>query len=278
MKIKTALIEDQLKIRETLKMILEVHFPNLEIVCEAESVEEGYQKIKAYKPQLVIFDIDLINGTSFDILKMLQNEDLIDFRHIFLTAHDNSQNTIKAIKYSASDYIVKPLELEKIKPGLEKAINEIVQKVSQNKKVDLLLELLEKPFGQNNQIVIEGLKGLQSLVKVHDIIHFESDENITVFHLVGGAKIIGNRNIGHFAKSLCADFDFLQVSQGAVINLAHLNTYQHANKTLSLSENIHVMASRNGGKMLKEYLKSHDPKRLKANFIKDWIENLKWKN
>lgn len=269
MSIKTVLVEDQKGVRESLKEMLKRHFPVIEIVGEADSVETGFNEIVNKKPDLVFFDIDIYNGTSFDIIKRLQANNKINFKFIFLTAHDNTQNTIKAIKYSATDFIVKPLEIQKIISGLNKAIEEINQKESQLQSINLLLELLEKPFGQNNQIVIDGLKGTQILLKISDIICFQSDEYITRFTLTNGKTAIGSKHIGHYAKSLCMDFDFFQISQSAVINLFHLENYQHAIKEVCLIDGLHLNASRNGGKLLRDYLKKHEPKKMKSNFIKD---------
>lgn len=276
MNIKTVLVEDQRGVRESLKLMLRRHFPQIEIVGEADSVETGYSEITTKKPDLVFFDIDIYNGTSFDIIKRLQAEEKMDFKFIFLTAHDNTQNTIKAIKYSATDFIVKPLEVEKIISGLNRAIDEISQKKSQLQSIDLLLELLEKPFSQSNQIVIDGLKGTQVLLKISEIICFESDEYITRFTLTNGKSTIGNKHIGHYAKSLCSDFDFFQVSQSAVVNLLHLINYQHATKGLSLNEGLYLTASRNGGKLLRDFLKTHEPQKMKSNFIKDILLRLKF--
>ena len=275
MNIKTLLIEDQKGVRESLKIMLERHFPVLKIVGEADSVETGYDEIVQKKPELVFFDIDIYNGTSFDIIKRLQAKGKIDFKFIFLTAHDNTQYTIKAIKYSATDYIVKPLDITKILTGVNKAIVEITEKKSHMQSIDLLLELLEKPFGQNNQIVIDSLKSTQILLKISDIISFHSDEYITRFSLKEGKTAIGNKHIGHYAKSLCADFDFFQISQSAVINLLHLENYQHATKEVTLSDGSRLVASRNGGKHLRDYLKKHEPKKMKGNFIKAILHKLR---
>lgn len=269
MKFKTIIVEDQLANLETLMLIFDNYCPNVEVVATARSVSEGYKAIKEHKVDLVFFDIDILEGTSFDILKKLEKENAINFKFIFLTAHSNAAYTIKALKYAATDYLVKPVESQAVVESIENLISKNKQQYS------LLLNLLETPFNQSHEIVINGINNLFQVCKVSDILYFDTYNGMTQFHLNNKTTLIGSKNIGRYADDLCNDFFFMRIDQSCVINLNHLLNYQHAELRVKLKNGVELKASRQGGKLLKNYLKAENPKALKTNFLIDFINKFR---
>jgi len=275
MKIKTIIIEDNYKIRESLGILLKTNFSEIEIVGEADSVSSGEELISTQKPDFVIFDIDIFKGTSFDILSNLKAKGEVNFKFIFLTAHSNTENTIKAIKYSANDFLVKPLDEALLMESVDTIIESIRQKQDQNQKLDLLLELLDNPGNINQRIGIQTTKGQIQQVILKDVIYLKSDGIITIFRLEDGTELKGFKNIGYYADNLCRDYDFIQIHQGIVINLNFLKTFTPSTREVLLKNGLILEASRNGSRVLKEYLLSYSPSKLKLGFIKDILLKLK---
>jgi len=116
---KIAIIDDESSVRETLRTIIELQFPALEIK-EAASVAEGVNLVKEYKPNLIFTDIKMGDGTGFDLLNRIKG--LLDFQLVFVTAHN--EYAVKAFKFSAIDYILKPIDYEEVKNAIDKARND----------------------------------------------------------------------------------------------------------------------------------------------------------
>lgn len=268
MKLKTIIIEDQAPNRETLELVLANECPQVEVIGYAESVSAGYELIKNNEVDLVFFDIDILEGTSFDILIKLQQEDAINFKFIFLTGHTSSEYTLKALKYAATDYLIKPLIVNELILAIEKIEKET------NNTLNLLLNLLANPFNLNHEIAISSLKGVLEVCRVGDIRYFESYNSITRFHLKENREIIGNKNIGYYDRNLSNDFAFMKIDQGIVINLAELLNYKHAELLIKLKDGTELRASREGGKALKRYLLNNNRSALKSNILKDFLRKL----
>lgn len=275
MKIKTILVEDNPKIRESLGILLKSNFDEIELIGEAEGVEDGEEIIRTLEPDFVIFDIDIINGTSFDILTNLKSKGGVAFKFIFLTAHSNTENTIKAIKYSANDFLVKPLDETMLKDSVSVIMESIKQKQDQNHKLDLLLELLENPNNLNQRIGVQTAKGQIQNVILKDVIYLKSDGILTIFKFNNGSELKGFKNIGFYADNLCRDYDFIQVHQSILVNLNYLKTFTPATKKILLVNGTVLEASRNSSKVLKEYLMGFSPTKLKLGFVKDLLVKLR---
>ncbi|HFU75428.1 MAG TPA: response regulator [Arcobacter sp.] len=133
--IKTIVIEDEVNVREALKKMLHIIEPAIEVVAETAFVSDAVNLIKKYKPALVFLDIELEDGTGFDILNKLDN---LDFNIIFTTAYN--QYTIKTFKYSTINYLLKPID-----PGeLESALDRTIKNINDKKENQELLQVLQK--------------------------------------------------------------------------------------------------------------------------------------
>ena len=177
--LRTLIIDDELSNRQFISGMLEQHFPNVEVIGEAEGVATGLEAIRNLSPDLVLLDIRMEDGEGFDILSQLG---AIDFKIIFITAFE--EYALKAIKFSALDYLLKPVSLPEMKKAIQKAENQIIK--------DLHVQLAELNTNlqsiNNKKIVLRSVDKLQ-IIPVQEIIHAEADRNYSNFFINNGKMI-----------------------------------------------------------------------------------------
>jgi two-component system, LytTR family, response regulator len=215
--IKSLIIEDEQKSREMLAMLIEQNCPELKIVGLAKNVNEGADMIKSLKPELVFLDIQMPDGTGFDLLEQVQDK---KFEIIFTTATD--KHALRAIKYSACDYLLKPLDIDELKQA--------VDKVAQKKNVAPTMENLQfliqhlKKADDNFQKITLPTGNAYEIVNIKDIIRCEADASYTHFFLVGGKKLMVSASLKHY-EDLLPESDFIRVHHQHLINMSHVTRY-----------------------------------------------------
>ncbi len=251
--IKTIIVEDTFDNRETLKKILTAECPDLQLMGEAENVEQAYNLIKSVHPDLVFLDIQLDKETSFDLLDRLHGEDAILFEIIFVTGFNKSEYLIRAIEFSALDFINKPIEAERLVKAVEKAAKRLNQR-QYNRQISLLLEQLRRPNHPVGRMAFHLLKGIVEFVAIDNIVRLEADGVVTHIHLIDGSKLTAMKNLGHYSHLLTAEHNFFQISSDTVVNLEFVKRYNHAELALTLLDGSRVYASRRGGQDFRRYL------------------------
>jgi len=216
--IKTLVIDDEDKLRKMLIDTLKRYCKDIEIVGEAENVTKGVEIIRQLSPDLVFLDINMPDGTGFDLLSQVKG---IDFKLIFVTAYE--EYAVKAIKFSALDYILKPIDFDEVILAVEKARNIINQEVY-NTKLDSLLTNIESPTKENKKIALNTSSNIY-IVNVADIIRCESDKNYTTFYLDTGKKLIVSRTIKEFDE-LLSGYDFFRSHKSHLVNIAYIKQYE----------------------------------------------------
>jgi two-component system LytT family response regulator len=211
--ISIAVIDDEPKARETIINILGLSPVELAVVGEADSVTSAYELILLNTPDLVLLDINLPDGTGFDLLKKF---DQINFKVIFITAHE--EYAIKAFKCSAIDYILKPITAAELLKAIEKA-HESLNKEETAFKLSTLLSNLDKL----KKIVLKTAESIH-IVNVQHIVHCEADVNYTTFYLTGGEKLIVSRPLKEYDDLLC-QAGFFRTHQSHLVNLEHILRY-----------------------------------------------------
>lgn len=208
--IKTVLIEDEVNARGSLRKILKLIAPNIEIIGETGYVKEAVKMINTLKPKLIFLDIKLEDGIGFDILKQLE---YTSFKIIFTTAYN--EYAIKAFKYSATDYLLKPINPLELKSALERAI------ISLNKetKHDKLLNVLKYNIEENDKKIVLKTTNNQHIVLVKDIIRLEADTAYTTFY-VNNNKITVSKNLKYYQEIL--DDGFIRCHQSHLVNNLHI--------------------------------------------------------
>ena len=214
--LKTLIIEDERHIRENLKKRVFQDFRNeLTIVDEAISVKEGIEKIKRYQPQLVFMDIDLGDGTSFDILTSLEE---INFKIIFVTGFDS--HAIKAIRLGALDYLLKPVDEDEFIEAVTKAINTIEKENAIGSSVNIANHYYRE--GEHRKIVLKTLD-TQHLVSFDDILYCKSEGNYTTFYLFDENIVISKPM--KKVEELLDKKRFIKCHQSFIVNKTYITKY-----------------------------------------------------
>ncbi len=215
--IKAIIVDDELGARESLSKIIEKNCKDVQIVAKADSMLNAYEAINNYNPDLVFLDIEMPNGNGFDLLEKFKE---INFDIIFTTAYDHY--AIKAIKFSAVDYILKPIDVEELIQAIQRFENKAGQKNMLDKKFKTLLSNL-KPENKLKKVGIPDGDGL-IFINLSDIIRCDSDGNYTFFVLTTGKKIIASRTLGEY-EQMFADDNFFRIHRSHLINLDHVKKY-----------------------------------------------------
>jgi len=215
--IRTVVIEDEKYSRSTLLQMLYEHCPQICIVAEGDSVKTGLAAISEQKPQIVFLDIELQSESSFEILERLPE---IDFELIFTTAFDHY--ALKAIKFCAIDYLLKPIDLNELLIAVSKAEKRLNREYL-NKNLEILLGNLKSGSQNSHRIALPTLEGLL-FVRVSDIIYCESDGPYTRFFLKHADKIITSKNLKEY-EELLHEYNFFRIHKSYLVNLQEVQKY-----------------------------------------------------
>ncbi|MEN9442987.1 MAG: hypothetical protein RLZ33_3064 [Bacteroidota bacterium] len=216
---KALIIDDENRTRELIaKMITSFGF-DIEAIPAGENVQSGIKAIEEIKPDIVFLDIQMPDGTGFDVLRSVKNK---NFEVVFITAHE--EFAIKAIKFSALDYLLKPIDPSELRAAVEKAI-----KAVDDKKEDSQFEALQNNIqpSQKRRLVLKTQESVY-VVELHEIIRCEADRNYTSFFLVGGKKILVSKTLKEY-ETLLSSHNFLRVQQSHLINLDYVDRYDKGN-------------------------------------------------
>lgn len=212
------LIDDEIRSIDTLKTIIENFLDeDLKILGTANSAQEGFNLILKTKPEIVFLDIEMPHQTGFDMLELFNN---IDFEVIFTTGFD--QYAITAIKFSALDYLLKPINISELQQAVQKAIERLSSKTSDN-QIQNLLKNIRSPKDSTNKIPLPVMNGLE-MVQVGQIVHCEASQDYTIVTLLNGKTILVSRSIKYF-EELLNDYNFFRTHHSYLINKEFIKKY-----------------------------------------------------
>jgi two-component system, LytTR family, response regulator len=215
--LRIVIIDDEDHARETLRMLVTENCPQVSIAGEAGGVESGIKLIRETHPDLLLLDIQLTDGNSFDILARLSP---VNFKVIFITAYD--KYALQAFKFSAVDYLLKPVSRNE----LIYAINRAAQLLQQDFNLQMLAlgENLKSMVGQKQRIILKTSDNIY-LVEQNDIISCESDGCYTVFHTTRGEKIMVTGILKEFDE-LLGECGFYRIHKSYLVNLRHVIRFE----------------------------------------------------
>jgi two-component system LytT family response regulator len=214
--ITAIIVDDEPYSCESLATLLERYCPDVKILDVCYSGADALKAIKEQTPTLLFLDIEMPGMNGFEMLQQLP---AINFALIFTTSYD--QYAIKAIKFSALDYLLKPVDREELQTAVQKVLQNAKQSLPQ--QIEILLQKLSHPTIPVNKIAIPTMEGLQ-LLFVENIISCSSDSNYTVLHLKNKQKITASRTLKEIEEML-DDYSFLRVHHSHVINLNEIEKY-----------------------------------------------------
>lgn len=219
--ITALLIDDDDNLRSGMKSLLLRYAPEIQIIGEANSVKTGVEAMENLQPQVVFLDIQMTDGTGFDVLEQIAQRNGKSTSHIvFITAHE--QYAIKAFRFSALDFLLKPVDPEELQKVIEKIKNVLV-KNDDYSHIDLLLENIRKKVDNFKRIALSNSDGIH-LFEVSDIIRCESEDNYTKFFIKNSKPILISRTLKEY-EELLTEHGFERIHQSHLINIAYLKSY-----------------------------------------------------
>jgi two-component system LytT family response regulator len=245
---KTAIIvEDEMNARALLRRYLE-KYCETEVIGEVESVSDGVDMVLEKKPDMVFLDISLPDHNGFELIRRLQP---VEFEVIFVTAYD--QYALQALKLSAVDYLLKPVDISELRQSVQKARERIDYKRS-NENLLVLLENLKQP--ESRRIAIpDGHSYVYE--DVANIIRLRAQGRYTEIYTVANKKYTVTRNLGEFDKML-SQYKFLRVHHSHLVNPQHISSFEKQDGGfLIMKDKSSVEVSRKNKEALMNFLKKN---------------------
>jgi two-component system LytT family response regulator len=212
---KILIIDDEKPTRDFIRHILESFKVNAQIFTDGVNVETGIKAIEEIQPDLVLLDIQMPDGNGFDVLSRAQYK---KFEVIFITAFQ--EFAIQAIKFSALDYILKPIDMEELQIAVNKALDSIHQKTSESQFQALQNNIQPS---QKRKIVLKTLESIH-ILDIENIIRCEADKNYTSFYLMDGKRILVSKTLKDY-DLLLTGHNFFRVQQSHLININFIERY-----------------------------------------------------
>lgn len=238
MLISAVIIDDEQNNIDNLEILLQQYCPQLTVVGKALNAHDGEILITQHQPDIVFLDIQMPVKNGFALLQSLP---VHNFELIFITAFDHYG--IQAVKFSALDYLLKPIDTEELKTAVHKAIYRSTEK-KQNRKLENLLQVME--HRQNKEMHRIALTSAREtrFIKTEEIIRCESSNNYTSFYLINGERIMTSKPIFEYEEML-VNYGFIRCHQSHLVNKKHIRSLvKEDGGFLVLDDNTQVPVSR----------------------------------
>jgi two-component system, LytTR family, response regulator len=233
--IRVLIIDDEKPFRSTLKAILSKR-SEIDVIGEASGVEEGLLAVATLEPELIFLDVQMEDGTGFDLLKRLDRR---DFRVIFITAYDHY--AVEAFRFSAVDYLLKPI----ISNDLFDAIDSVKKAMDKEKlsyQLSVLMDNIQAISKERKKIVLREAETLH-VIHLEEILWCEADGSYTYFYLTGNRKLLVSRHLKEFEDILTPN-GFFRAHRSHLVNLNKIIKFERADGgTLFLEGNIELPVS-----------------------------------
>ena len=217
--IKAVIIDDEKDSIDTLKWKLENYCPDVNVISSFERPADGVSYLKKNPVDLLFLDIEMPMLTGFDVLEELGRD--IPFDIIFITAYDNFG--IQAVKFSALDYLLKPVQNKELKEAIDKHLKKSQQKIP-SEQIDLLLNNVQaERKGKRGRIALASKESIE-FVDPNDIVVCEANSNYTNVYLVEGRKRVISKTLKDFEEMLM-QFDFFRPHNSHLINLGRVREF-----------------------------------------------------
>lgn len=226
---KTIIIDDEKRARNVLHKLLERNCPEVEVVELCANVPDGVKAINRHQPDLVFLDVEMPDYAGYELIDFLEE---INFKIIFATAYD--QYAIKAFELSAVDYLLKPIDRQRLISSVKKAAEQLQHKQSAKEYKVLLSSIQEKQF---KKLVIPYLNE-KKIVKINDIIAIQADRAYSKIHLKNDKPIVVSKNLGHLENLLPKDGTFFRSHKSWMINIHKIKSFNKKESTITLEADV----------------------------------------
>lgn len=214
--LRAIVVDDIDSIRKKNIDVIKSNCPSIAIIGEANSVESGVSLIKQIVPDIVFLDVEMPDGTGFDLLQKLKP---IHFKVIFITGYEDF--AIRAFRFSAIDYLLKPLDPTDLIEAVSKA-EEALNKEAVELKLNTLFSNLERPKNLQ-KLVLKTAEKIYS-VNIQDIVNCESDKNYTTFYFINSPKLVVSTTLKEY-ETLLKPFNFFRAHQSHLINMSFFDHF-----------------------------------------------------
>lgn len=234
--LKAIIVDDEPYCCESLMTMLDDN-TQLSVVAVCHNGQEALSAIKTHSPNLVFLDVEMPKMNGFEMLEQLKH---VDFEIIFTTSYD--QYALKAIRFSAIDYLLKPIDSTELNNAVEKFIHRNTKSISQ--QLEILMQKIHQPATPVNKIALPTMEGLQ-MIPVDAIISCESDNNYTVLQLKNNKKLVVSRTLKEI-EELLEEHSFVRVHRCYLANLNEVERYvKGEGGYLVMSDGTSIDVSRN---------------------------------
>ncbi len=246
---KVLLIDDEANQRNAVKQLLRSFCPLVQSIEEASGVKSGLQGIRDVQPDLVFLDVEMGDGTGFDLMREIRNP---DFQVVFITAHN--KYAITAFQYSAIDYLLKPVDPAELKRAVDRAAVH-VKNSSLQEQLQVLMQQLSGIHNQDRKIVLKDIDNTY-FIKVSDVLYCEAAGSYTRFYFTNQQPILVSRNLKEYEEVL-EGLGFLRTHHSFLVN----------------PEKIKLFDKTDGGMLMLEGGQSVPVSQRKKDFVMQVLEN-----
>jgi two-component system LytT family response regulator len=221
--VKALIIDDDLHTREELKDILEKFFPEVTVLAECRNAATGLEAIRTLHPEIVFLDIEMPDMNGFQMLEKLPE---ITFEIIFITSFN--QYAIKAIRFSALDYLLKPVKVDELRIALQRFSEKSVLGKDAKARITNFFYNAEKQQLADFRLALATTEGMFFL-SPNDILYCEGQVNYTLFHLSGKKKMLSSKTLKEYDE-LLSDHQFIRIHKSYLVNRQHIASITHDHK------------------------------------------------
>lgn len=234
-KLKAILADDEKSAQEVLETLLSNYCPNIEVVAVCNNLLETVDAIKRLKPDVVFLDIEMPEYAGYEIVNYFDN---IDFEIVFVTAYH--QYAVKAFEISALDYLLKPIEIERLKKTVERLELKSNQE-SRGKRYNMFKESLD--FKQNQKVIIK-VKGDQRVLDTNTIVAIEAQEAYSCIYTIDGGRYLVSKNLKYFQNLLEENTHFFRTHKSWIINKEKLVSFSKSKLEINMQNEIKAKLSK----------------------------------
>lgn len=244
--LRTVIVDDEQDAVNFIESIAKEYCPNIEIVGKAYSAIEGVEVISNEKPDLVFLDVEMPHGSGFDLLAGFPEK---EFDVIFITAFNHY--AIRAIKFSAVDYILKPININEFIEAVKRVEESRKEKKGSSTNFQTLFENLQTALP--SKLAIPTSSGMEYL-NTREIIRIEADRSYSWFFMNNGDKFLVSRNLKEY-QELLSDRNFFRTHNSHLINLEHVKKYiRHEGGYIEMTDGSNVPISRGKKDLFLEHM------------------------
>lgn len=221
--LRTILVDDEEDARVILSSYLDTYCPEVEIIARASGMDEAVRLIDDLQPELVFLDVKMHPGTGFDVLEQVT---FTSFQTIFITAYD--EYAVRAIKVSALDFLLKPIDSEELVAAVEKVRSRVDSTGSSDVRYQIARDEFAGDPAGHGRMVLPTQEGFQ-VVDIESIVRCEADRNYTIFWFEDGNKALISRTL-KFYEELLSGSGFFRIHQSHLLNLSFIVEYKRRKK------------------------------------------------